>query len=412
MGRGRESEELQLNVPSFFRCPISLDVMKSPVSLSTGVTYDRSSIQRWLEDGNNTCPATMQVLSTNDLIPNHTLYRLIQLWSHPSVNDADQQHQRNSEDLIRDIESSVDLLPYLRRLACLVRETDGVDRLARIQSCIPALNDILIRREGDFEIIDLTVDILAFVLSNTKNYEDVKALASSNTISSLLAFLRSDNCSFESRTNVVRVLERISSHRPESKHLVESTPGILSEVIRLLFEAQEESTTKNTEDRDAAIEAVLSYLVSVSLTSPQVVRSEIVHSLGKLLCQPSISKSTAEKVIKLLETASTCPEGRVAICDDARIVLPAIVEKMMKVSTEATEHGVAVLWNVRRLFRDPKAHVAVSMSNVLTKILLLMQSNCSSATRKMAGDLLRISRVNSKSNLASYDTKTTHIMPF
>lgn len=54
-------DQYNIAVPSFFRCPISLDLMKSPVSLCTGVTYDRSSIQRWLDGGNNTCPATMQV---------------------------------------------------------------------------------------------------------------------------------------------------------------------------------------------------------------------------------------------------------------------------------------------------------------------------------------------------------------
>ncbi|KAI5323650.1 hypothetical protein L3X38_032722 [Prunus dulcis] len=40
-------DDLYIAVPSFFRRPISLDVMKSPVSLCTGVTYDRTSIQRW-----------------------------------------------------------------------------------------------------------------------------------------------------------------------------------------------------------------------------------------------------------------------------------------------------------------------------------------------------------------------------
>nr|VDD28579.1 unnamed protein product [Brassica oleracea] len=37
-------DDLYIAVPTFFRCPISLDVMKSPVSLCTGVTYDRASI--------------------------------------------------------------------------------------------------------------------------------------------------------------------------------------------------------------------------------------------------------------------------------------------------------------------------------------------------------------------------------
>ncbi|KAG0483548.1 hypothetical protein HPP92_011632 [Vanilla planifolia] len=67
--------------PSFFLCPISLEVMRSPVSLCTGITYDRSSIQRWLDSGNNICPATMQPLLSTDLVPNLTLRRLINIWS-------------------------------------------------------------------------------------------------------------------------------------------------------------------------------------------------------------------------------------------------------------------------------------------------------------------------------------------
>ncbi|TXG53330.1 hypothetical protein EZV62_022499 [Acer yangbiense] len=79
----RERDELCITVPSLFRCPISLDVMRSPVSLCTGVTYERSSIQYWLESGHDTCPATMQILSTKEFIPNLTLHRLISTWSRP-----------------------------------------------------------------------------------------------------------------------------------------------------------------------------------------------------------------------------------------------------------------------------------------------------------------------------------------
>lgn len=73
-----------------------------------------------------------------------------------------------------------------------------------------------------------------------------------------------------------------------------------------------------------------------------------------------------------------------------------------------------ILWSVCYLFRDGDAQDALVKSNGLTKILLLMQSNCSPVVRQMSGDLLKIFRVNSKfsSCLSSYDTKTTHIMPF
>ncbi|CAK7328950.1 unnamed protein product [Dovyalis caffra] len=61
-----------------FRCPISLELMTDPVTVSTGQTYDRSSIQRWLKAGNMTCPKTGERLTSTELVPNTTLRKLIQ----------------------------------------------------------------------------------------------------------------------------------------------------------------------------------------------------------------------------------------------------------------------------------------------------------------------------------------------
>ncbi|CAM8943831.1 unnamed protein product [Rhodiola kirilowii] len=74
-----------IDIPSFFLCPISLDIMKDPVTVSTGITYDRTSIERWLyTSNNNTCPVTEQLISHPNsetfIPPNHTLRRLIQSW--------------------------------------------------------------------------------------------------------------------------------------------------------------------------------------------------------------------------------------------------------------------------------------------------------------------------------------------
>ncbi|KAH7854280.1 hypothetical protein Vadar_012051 [Vaccinium darrowii] len=56
--------------------------MKDPVTIATGITYDRESIEKWIfTKNNNICPVTKQVLSKPaDLTPNHTLRRLIQSW--------------------------------------------------------------------------------------------------------------------------------------------------------------------------------------------------------------------------------------------------------------------------------------------------------------------------------------------
>ncbi|XP_076959412.1 U-box domain-containing protein 8-like [Bidens hawaiensis] len=64
--------------PDDFMCPISLEIMTEPVILSSGHTFDRSSIQRWLDAGHRTCPITKLPLSDSpSLIPNHALRSLI-----------------------------------------------------------------------------------------------------------------------------------------------------------------------------------------------------------------------------------------------------------------------------------------------------------------------------------------------
>ncbi|KAM1499877.1 hypothetical protein ACFX15_022039 [Malus domestica] len=40
----RERDHLYITVPNLFRCPISMDVIRSPVSFCTGVTYEFESV--------------------------------------------------------------------------------------------------------------------------------------------------------------------------------------------------------------------------------------------------------------------------------------------------------------------------------------------------------------------------------
>ena len=76
----QEIAETFMTVPKDFCCPISLDLMRDPVIISTGQTYDRSSISRWMDEGHTTCPKTGQMLAHNRLVPNRALRNLIVQW--------------------------------------------------------------------------------------------------------------------------------------------------------------------------------------------------------------------------------------------------------------------------------------------------------------------------------------------
>ncbi|CAB4315338.1 unnamed protein product [Prunus armeniaca] len=76
----RRKSSSELGFPVDFRCPISLELMRDPVAVATGQTYDRESIKLWIESGHNTCPKTGQTLAHTDLVPNRALRNLIAMW--------------------------------------------------------------------------------------------------------------------------------------------------------------------------------------------------------------------------------------------------------------------------------------------------------------------------------------------
>ncbi|KAH9317250.1 hypothetical protein KI387_019019 [Taxus chinensis] len=83
MRMGRDSRQKwmdpEVGIPSYFMCWLSLQRMRDPVTVCTGATYDRESIQKWIYTfGKKTCPATMQLLENEEMTTNHTLRRLIQ----------------------------------------------------------------------------------------------------------------------------------------------------------------------------------------------------------------------------------------------------------------------------------------------------------------------------------------------
>lgn len=69
-----------LSCPPEFRCPLSKRLMRDPVIISTGQTYDKPYIQKWLKAGQRTCPLTQQVLSHTLLTPNYLIRDMISQW--------------------------------------------------------------------------------------------------------------------------------------------------------------------------------------------------------------------------------------------------------------------------------------------------------------------------------------------
>ncbi|XP_047077021.1 U-box domain-containing protein 27-like [Lolium rigidum] len=431
MGRkdiAAEYQGLEVKVPIFFRCPISLDVMRSPVSLCTGVTYDRASIQRWIDSGNNTCPATMLPLPSTDLVPNLTLRRLIALWasttatsssSSPAPSAVGPTPAAAAAELLRQIaDPSEDPCPALHKLAAFLSD-DDVDEfdknaLARATGAAETLVSVLRRRRADASV-EAAVRVLAVIAAsdcieedNRKRVATALAADAASSVASLARVLRKGS-SLEARIDAARVVESLLRNaRPDVKATVAESEEMVCELIRLIGPVDE----KGGLDKQA-VEVGLSCLATIAGTRrarSEMVRLGAVPAAVRVLATDAGSPSQA---LRVLEATVGCAEGRAAICEMGDAAIPAVLSKMMKGGMGGAEAGVSVLWAVCHKYRDRRAvDAAAASKGGLTRLLLLMQSGCSPATRQMASELLKMFKVNAKSCLAGYDSKTTHIMPF
>ncbi|KAF6166191.1 hypothetical protein GIB67_023901 [Kingdonia uniflora] len=67
-------------IPPDFCCPLSLELMRDPVIVASGQTYERAFIKKWIDLGFIVCPKTRQTLGHTNLIPNYTVKALIANW--------------------------------------------------------------------------------------------------------------------------------------------------------------------------------------------------------------------------------------------------------------------------------------------------------------------------------------------
>ncbi|CAI9109012.1 OLC1v1008741C1 [Oldenlandia corymbosa var. corymbosa] len=428
----RQKNDLCISVPTFFRCPISLDVMKSPVSLSTGVTYDRSSIQRWLDGGNNTCPATMQVLQSKDFVPNHNLHRLIQIWSEsvntrpPGTSESataavNSVTPAEANIIIRQLKSLIPILvkgdnlpthvnifhQSLAKVILFAKISDETSNLVSSSGSelIPAIISSFCKLPLQIQANENVFHLIRILLKNYRRGRD-EIVVDEKLVPTMLKFLRQG--SQEVRISAAKLLKFVAESRDEYKTLICENEDVLKELLRLTMINSGQGDQETTED-------CLTCLLTISTPKKnraRVVRSGAVIVLTEALHKGELNVKLVEKVLKLLELLSTCKEGRTEICRNEKCI-EGTVKKVLKVSTLSTEHSVTILWSLCCLFRDPKAQEAVTKSNGMAKILLLIQSNVSPAVRQMCNDLLKVFKVQSRTScLSSYDTKTTHIMPF
>lgn len=370
---------LELTSPTLFRCPISLEVMRSPVSLSTGVTYDRSSIQQWLDSGHITCPATCQPLSSTDLVPNLTLRRLIHLWSGTPPPLEESPAPDNSEI---GIISTIDTVALH-----LLNESD----LARSESAVGYLTAT--KKEEKDRVI--------FVLA--ENLE--------RSMQALVKVLK-NSTEIESRVRAARLIESILASPisvSDSKAEIIKKIDLFTDLIHLIRVGSLSAVSAGLDCMQAAIASTDKHKLQL-----EMVKAGVVPVLVTIIKATEAPHEVAGKAIRLLEQAVRCKEGFEEIIEDAKGIIDAFVPRMMEVGRGGRDAAVGILWVMCNKGGDNGARDAVKVAQGLVgRLLVVMQEDCSPVVVKMAGDVLRVCTLErDKEGLNGNYTMTLNTMPF
>ena len=390
---GEEVEQMQMQaqVPSFFLCPIHLDIMKDPVTLSTGMTYDRRSIERWLDAGHNTCPNTNQILETDELIPNHTLRRAIQSWhvANPSPSSQQGIELKAAESLLDTVAQCMDASSCLASLKQLYATADECRRnqmMLKEAKAVPVLVEVLTKLGVDcidpapktsWKGLEYAVAIIAMLHLDD---EDKQAMAAPPTLTILSSLLATG--STKAKINAAKVIHAVCGEDVNSKAVVAKHPEAIKALVAVLTE--EKLTHKE-------IKLGLRCLLSLSLPKKNrvdVVEARAVHTLVEVIPKTGYPRNV-EYSCAIMEVLANCAEGREAIANHP-FAIPRLVASLVGVSNEVTEHAVGALLVVIDLASNRSVINTALRAGAFTKLLMLLPSDCSHRAKTKARDALKL----------------------
>ncbi|KAG2602161.1 E3 ubiquitin-protein ligase PUB23-like [Panicum virgatum] len=379
-------------VPSHFLCPISLQLMRDPVTLPTGISYDRAAISRWLAApapaGGRTCPVTRVPLPPQpQLTPNHTLRRLIHAWlaslSPGAEVDEDVAALRapasGAEVAALLSGAAAARVEALKRLRELVAECE--DNRAALESqdgVFDALSRVVSSRDACSTAREEAVGVLASLRIPEPELAGVVARYS-NLGEALTAVLRSPN--LKSRANAV-LLVRSLSEAAWPAWVIGLRAELLAEVVRVVRDGISSRATK------AALHA-LAALCSHGRTRVKIVGAGAVQALADLLLDDP-ERRVCELALAALDRLCTCAEGRAELVAHAA-GLAVVGKQVLRVSDVASERAVRVLRSVARHAATPAVLQEMAQSGVVAKLCAALRSEqCGLRTKEKAHEVLKL----------------------
>ncbi|KAK8512756.1 hypothetical protein V6N13_090493 [Hibiscus sabdariffa] len=368
-----------LVIPVDYLCPISLELMRDPVIVATGQTYERSYIQRWIDCGNATCPKTQQKLENLTLTPNYVLRSLINQWcakhniEQPIVlaNSRLKKGDGSFRDVSGDMAAIQALVANLSS-RCLEERRAAVAEI-RSLSKRSTDNRILIADAGAIPVLVnlLTADDVSLQehavtsILNLSIFENNKSLIMlAGAIPSIVQVLRAG--SMEARENAAATLFSLSL-ADENKIIIGSS-GAIPALVDLL----QHGSTRGKKDAATALFNLCIYQGNKG----RAVRAGIITALLKMLTDSR--NCMVDEALTILSVLASNHDAKAAIVKASTI--PVLIDLLRTGLPRNKENAAAILLCLCK--RDAENLACLSRLGAAIPLTELTKSGTERAKRK------------------------------
>jgi uncharacterized protein YbaR (Trm112 family) len=370
----------EIEVPQYFICPISLQIMKDPVTAITGITYDRDSIEHWLfRNKNITCPVTKQPLPLDsDLTPNHTLRRLIQSWCTQNASLGIDRiptpkpplTKTHVQKLVKDMKDSKFQLKSLMQLELLAAENER-NRKCLLENGVPkSMIMFLVDCYKKGEILEGIEEALSFLQFVKVPTEEVKNLLSENDqiVDSLIWILSSDmKNSVAVKSHAVMVLKKFIN-KCDSIHLERLKPEFFDKIVKIL------KYGVITQQGLCSALHVLLCCCPLGRNRLMMVEAGVVRELIEIELTAVHEKRITELTFGILFHLCSCANGRFQFLSHEGSIA-VLTERILKVSMTVDDRAVFILSLISKFSATKNVLDEMLKVGTVSKLFVLLQAD-------------------------------------
>ncbi|KAK9273648.1 hypothetical protein L1049_018458 [Liquidambar formosana] len=371
-----------MDFPPDFRCPISMELMKDPVTISTGVTYERKSIEKWLFTyKKKTCPATMQCIENFNITPNHTLKRLILAWQNGKSQYGPRPPLPIKHDelvsLLNTIESTPFKVSSLKKLRSIVDIGNDVKADFVRSGGVEVLFGIIVQvlmESSDFVTFRACEEALGVLhqLPLSEEEQTIQLLSKPESMKSMAIILQRGSA--EARLYTVTIFQSMAKITDYNWNFVMQDQGI--DFFKSLLELVSDEICTKASSR--ALEVLIEILSASKKSRLKAIEAGAVCVLIELL--PDLNRSKCEKMLLLIKLLCECAEGRLALVEHG-LGIAVVSKKMLHVSDTATKIGVKILWLICSFHPTEKVLKDMLIFGSVKKLLALLHIGGRSSTK-------------------------------